>query len=51
VTDIQPAPANLAAATVTTSGTLRQWSLPEPIVLADQRRHWLLTHDSAMRPG
>jgi len=30
VTDIQPSPANLAAATVTTSGTRRQWKGPLP---------------------
>jgi hypothetical protein len=49
VTDIQPAPANLAGATVQTWGWLRQWSQPGPIVLADQGGHWLITHDTAMR--
>jgi hypothetical protein len=50
VTDIQPAPANLAGATVQSSGAwLRQWSQPGPIVLADQGGHWLITHDTAMR--
>ena len=48
VTDIEPAPANLAGATVQTWGKLRQWSRPGPIVLADQGGHWLITHDTAM---
>jgi hypothetical protein len=49
VTDIQPAPANLAGATVSTSGpALRSWSPPGSIVLADQGGRWLLTHHSAM---
>jgi hypothetical protein len=49
VTNIQPAPANLAGATVqSTGGGLRQWSQPHPIVLADQGGHWLITHDTAM---
>lgn len=48
VTDIQPAPANLAGTTVTVHGTFHQRSAPEPIVLADQGGHWLITHDTAM---
>jgi hypothetical protein len=49
VTNIQPAPANLAGATVSTSGpSLRSWSLPGSIVLADQDGRWMLTHHSAM---
>jgi hypothetical protein len=49
VTDIRPAPANLAGATVSTSGpVLRSWSPPGPIVLADQGGRWMLTHHSAM---
>jgi hypothetical protein len=48
VTNIQPAPANLAGATVATTGTFHQRSAPGPIVLADQRGHWLITHDTAM---
>jgi hypothetical protein len=49
VTDIQAAPNNLAGATVATQGdSPRQNSYGRTIVLADQGRHWLLTHDSAM---
>ncbi len=48
VTDIEPAPANLAGATVQTWGKLRQWSHPGPIVLTDQGGHWFITHDTAM---
>jgi hypothetical protein len=43
VTNIQPAPNNLAGATVETQSTN-----PRPIVLVDQGGHWLITHDSAM---
>jgi hypothetical protein len=43
VTNIQPAPNNLAGATVETASTN-----PRPIVLVDQGGHWLITHDSAM---
>jgi hypothetical protein len=43
VTDIQPAPNNLAGATLETQSTN-----PRPIVLVDQGGHWLITHDSAM---
>ena len=50
VTDIRPAPANLAGATVSTSGPalVRSWSPPGPVVLADQGGRWMLTHHSAM---
>jgi hypothetical protein len=48
VTDIQPASAGLAGATVTTAGSYHQRSAPEPIVLADRGGHWLITHDTAM---
>jgi hypothetical protein len=48
VTDIQPASANLAEATVTVTGSYHQRSAPEPIVLADHGGHWLITHDTAM---
>jgi hypothetical protein len=43
VTDIQPAPNNLAGATLETRHTYAR-----PIVLVDQGGHWLITHDSAM---
>jgi hypothetical protein len=48
VTDIEPAPNNLAGATLATTGTPRQATNPRPIVLVDQGGHWLITHDSAM---
>ena len=48
VTDIQPAPNNLAGATLATLGNPRQATNPRPIVLVDQGGHWLITHDSAM---
>lgn len=48
VTDIQPAPANLAGATVASVGSLHQRSANEPIVLADQDGRWPITHDTAM---
>lgn len=48
VTDIVSAPANLAGATVTATGSPKQrGSAPQPIVLADQGGHWLITHDAA----
>jgi hypothetical protein len=47
VTDIEPAPNNLAGATLATGGGLRQASHGRPIVLVDQGGHWLITHDSA----
>jgi hypothetical protein len=45
VTDVQPAPANMAGATVATTGGRTS---PHPIVLVDQGAHWLITHDTAM---
>jgi len=48
VTDIQPAPSNLAGATLATVGNPRQSTYARPIVLVDQGGHWLITHDSAM---
>jgi len=42
VTNIQPAPNNLAGATVETDHTYAR-----PIVLVDQNGHWLITHDTA----
>jgi hypothetical protein len=48
VTDIQPAPANFAGATITSTGSYYQRSAPGPIVLVDQGGHWLITHDTAM---
>jgi hypothetical protein len=47
VTDIQPAPNNLAGATVEIGGSFRQRTNPHPIVLVDQGGHWLITHDTA----
>lgn len=48
VTDIEPAPANQAGATVVTTGGYRHRTGPAPIVLADQGGHWSITHDTAM---
>ena len=48
VTDIQPAPNNLAGATLETVGAPRQYSYGRPIVLVDQGGHWLIAHDTAM---
>jgi hypothetical protein len=48
VTDIEPAPNNLAGATVEITGSFRQRTWPHPIVLVDQGGHWLITHDTAM---
>ena len=49
VTDIQPAPNNLAGATLATTGeSPLQNSYGRPIVLVDQGGHWLITHDTAM---
>jgi hypothetical protein len=48
VTDIQPAPNNLAGATLATQGdSPLQNSYGRPIVLVDHGGHWLITHDSA----
>lgn len=49
VVRFQPAPDNLAGATVSASGTYHQRSRPGSIVLADQDGHWMLTHDTAMQ--
>jgi hypothetical protein len=48
VTDIQPAPNNMAGATVATTGGFRRATNPRPIVLVNQGGHWLITHDTAM---
>jgi hypothetical protein len=48
VADIQPAPNNLAGATLATVGNPRQSTYARPIVLVDLGGHWLITHDSAM---
>ena len=48
VTDIQPAPNNLAGATLATVGNPRQSTYARPIVLVNQGGRWLITHDSAM---
>lgn len=48
VTDIEPAPANLAGATVATTGGYKHATNPRPVVLVDQGGHWLITHDTAM---
>ena len=48
VTDIEPAPNNLAGATLATQGdSPLQNSYGRPIVLVDQGGRWLITHDSA----
>jgi hypothetical protein len=48
VTDIQPAPNNLAGATVSTGGYVRKITNPRPIVLVNQGGRWLITHDTAV---
>jgi hypothetical protein len=48
VTDIQPAPANMAGATVATTGGYKRRTHPRPIVLVNQGGHWLITHDTAV---
>jgi len=49
VTDIQPAPDNLAGATVATNGwNFHMFGPPGPIVLVDDSGHWKLTHHAAM---
>jgi hypothetical protein len=48
VTNIQPAPNNLAGATVEITGWYRQRTNPHPVVLVDQGGHWLITHDTAV---
>jgi hypothetical protein len=47
VTGIQPAPNNLAGATVEITGNFRQRTNPHPIVLVYQGGHWLIAHDTA----
>ena len=47
VTDIQPAPDNSAGATVQTTGSFRQTSLPGPIALHRENGRWMLIHQSA----
>jgi hypothetical protein len=48
VTDIEPAPANMAGATVATRGGYQHWTNPRSIVLVNQGGHWLITNDTAM---
>jgi len=49
VTDIQPAPDNLAGATVATNGwNFHMFGPPGPVVLVDDRGRWKLTHHAAM---
>lgn len=47
VTDIQPAPGNLAGATVAATGSFRQTSPPGPVVMVNQGGRWLMAHDTA----
>ena len=47
VTDIQPAPGNLAGATVAATGSYRQTSPPGPVVMVNHGGRWLITHDTA----
>lgn len=51
VTNIQPAPDNLAGATIETNGPgpIYTQTGPNPIVLVEQHGRWLITHDSATR--
>jgi hypothetical protein len=50
VTDIEPAPNNLAGAMLAATGPIPFYMhpYPRPIVLAEQGGHWLLTHESAI---
>jgi hypothetical protein len=50
VTNIQPAPNDLAGATVETMGPgpIYTQTAPRPFVLADLHGHWFITHDSAI---
>jgi hypothetical protein len=48
VRDIEPAPNNVAGATVNIVGGFRQNTGSRPIVLVEQGGHWLITHDAAM---
>src|ERR1700744_2494 len=47
-TDIEPAPNNLAGATVSTGGYVRKITNPRPIVLVNEGGHWLITRDTAI---
>jgi hypothetical protein len=47
VTNIQPAPGNLAGATVACTGSYHQTTPPGPVVLVNQGGRWLITHDTA----
>jgi len=49
ISNIQPAPNNLAGATVGTPGSFYRYNPPGPIVLVDQAGQWMITHQSAMR--
>jgi hypothetical protein len=46
ISNIQPAPDNLAGATLAAYNG-KKTTPPRPIVLVDQGGHWLLTHDTA----
>jgi hypothetical protein len=48
VTDIRPAPANFAGATVISQGGFYRQSANEPIVLVDHGGRWSITNDTAM---
>jgi len=48
VTDIRPAPNNLAGATVEITGNPWQRTNPHPVVLVDQGGHWMITDDTAV---
>ena len=48
VTDIQPAPNNVAGATVATRGSHYKYNPPGPIVLVEQAGKWLITRETAM---
>ena len=47
VTNIQPAPGNLAGATVACTGGYHQTTPPGSVVLVNQGGRWLITHDTA----
>ena len=48
VTDIQPAPGNLAGVLVGAEGSYRQTTPPGPAVMVNQGGRWLMTHDTAL---
>lgn len=48
VSDIQPAPNNMAGATVANGGTFHTRADVAPIVLTNQGGRWMVTHDSAL---